>query len=103
MDACLNECGHCELCLGKDTLPDDCFESGTGAGSGGGGGGGAATGGGGDATGSGGGDATGSGGGPTGEPQGQCATGIQPCGLAGQEPCAAGYYCITGCCQVILN
>ena len=22
--ACLNGCGHCELCIGKETLPDDC-------------------------------------------------------------------------------
>ncbi len=29
---------------------------------------------------------------------GQCPTGKQPCGLPGQEPCALGQYCITGCC-----
>jgi hypothetical protein len=92
VDSCLNDCGHCELCLGKDTLPDDCFESGTGGGGAGeGGGSGAATGGGGGTT--------GSGGGAT----GQCAAGVQPCGLAGQAPCDAGYYCITGCCQAIVN
>jgi hypothetical protein len=31
---------------------------------------------------------------------GQCAEGIQPCGLAGQSPCPDQYYCITGCCQL---
>jgi hypothetical protein len=29
----------------------------------------------------------------------QCPTGIQPCGLPGQSPCAFGFYCITGCCE----
>ena len=27
--------------------------------------------------------------------------GVQPCGLPGQDPCPAGQYCITGCCQII--
>jgi len=40
--------------------------------------------------------AGGAGGGGGGE---QCAPGEQPCGLAGQDPCAADFYCITGCCQ----
>ncbi|MFW5925166.1 MAG: hypothetical protein ACOCV4_03310, partial [Myxococcota bacterium] len=26
-DACVNTCERCELCLGKDTIPDDCFDS----------------------------------------------------------------------------
>ncbi len=43
-------------------------------------------------------DGTGGGGGGGGSSQ--CADGIQPCGLPGQDPCAFGYYCITGCCQM---
>lgn len=68
---CLNDCGPCELCLGKDTLPPECYppdsgtpEAGTDAGI-----------------------------------PGQCSEGVQPCGLAGQAPCAVGYYCISGCCR----
>jgi hypothetical protein len=30
----------------------------------------------------------------------QCG-GAAPCGLAGQPSCPAGFYCITGCCQVL--
>ncbi|MCC6521313.1 MAG: hypothetical protein IT373_01505, partial [Polyangiaceae bacterium] len=71
---CLNECGHCELCLGKTELPPDCF------GQGGSGGGGSGAG---------------------GSPNQQCPDGVQPCGLPGQAPCTAGYYCITGCCQFL--
>jgi len=33
----------------------------------------------------------------------QCDPGITPCGLPGQAPCGAGYYCISGCCQVVLR
>jgi len=33
----------------------------------------------------------------------QCAPGVQACGLAGQDPCPTGYYCITGCCVDIVN
>ncbi len=81
---CLNTCGHCELCLGRTTLPPDCLppppvDAGTYP----------------------------DGGplpydaGPT--PDGgygpRCTTGVQACGLPGDSPCATGYYCITGCCQ----
>jgi hypothetical protein len=31
--------------------------------------------------------------------QDQCAPGIQPCGLPGQDCCPSGTYCVTGCCQ----
>jgi len=71
---CLNTCGHCELCVGKTTLPPDCNPSGSSTSSGAGAGGGGA---------------------------GQCDPGVQACGLPGQAPCAAGDYCITGCCQQI--
>jgi hypothetical protein len=29
---CINTCGHCEICVGKPTLPPDCFEGGADAG-----------------------------------------------------------------------
>lgn len=76
--SCYNECGKCELCIGKDPadIPPECNEGGGGSGGGGGQG--------------------GSGGGTS-----QCPSGIQPCGLPGQAPCGAGFYCVTGCCQPI--
>jgi hypothetical protein len=80
--ACLNPCGTCELCIGKSTLPPECFPDG-----------GSTT-----TTGAGGGSSTGAGGGGGGS---QCAPGIQVCGLPGQDPCPSGQYCITGCCQVV--
>ncbi|PKN36298.1 MAG: hypothetical protein CVU63_16950, partial [Deltaproteobacteria bacterium HGW-Deltaproteobacteria-20] len=55
--SCWNDCGNCELCLGKTTLPPECNN------------------------------------------QQQCPTGVQACGLPGQDPCPDGFYCITGCCQ----
>lgn len=67
--ACFNDCGPCELCIGKTTLPPECFGEG---GSGGGGG-----------------------------APGQCPDGVQVCGLPGQDPCPAGYSCITGCCYEV--
>jgi hypothetical protein len=72
---CMNTCGHCELCLGKTTLPPDC-----------------ATGGGDGGTGNDGGAST-----DAGPPVPQCDPGIQPCGpdLPGCPESAA---CITGCC-----
>jgi hypothetical protein len=66
---CLNGCEPCELCLGKDTLPPECYQDG-GMGTGGGTG-------------------------------GQCPPNVQPCGLAGQDPCPVNFYCITGCCQEV--
>lgn len=81
--ACLNDCGRCELCIGKDTLPADCSPVGEADG-------GAAMG-----TGGGGGAATGAGGGG----ETQCSTGLQPCGAEGQSACLAGFSCISGCCQ----
>jgi hypothetical protein len=89
VDACLNTCGKCELCVGKETLPPECFPPmGTGgAGQGGSGQGGSGQGG------------TGEGG--TGGTEMQCPPGIEACGLPGQPPCPFNKYCITGCCQVI--
>jgi hypothetical protein len=90
VQACLNTCGVCELCIGKDTLPPECFpppppDGGVGGAPPDGGSGGAPPDG-------------GSGGGPG---TSQCPTGIQACGLPGQAPCPPNYYCITGCCQSI--
>ncbi|MBI4700470.1 MAG: hypothetical protein HY744_04765, partial [Deltaproteobacteria bacterium] len=74
---CGNACGKCELCIGKkpEDLPPECFDADAGLPDGG-------------------------GGADGGEPGGQCPPGVEPCGLPGQQPCAAGYYCITGCCKL---
>jgi hypothetical protein len=85
VDACLNTCGKCEICVGKETLPPECFPP-VGAGGAGQGG-------------SGQGGMPGTGG--TGGGEMQCPAGIQACGLPGQPPCPFNKYCITGCCQVI--
>ncbi|MRG93549.1 hypothetical protein [Polyangium spumosum] len=70
--ACYNECGKCELCVGKDELPPECFETPDGG--------------------------TPDSGTDAGDPPAQCEDGVQPCGLPGQDPCDAGFYCLTGCC-----
>jgi len=89
VQACLKTCGRCQLCLGKTTVPPDCFESGGDGGTPGDGG----------TLGDGG--IAGDGGPADGGVinPGQCPTGVQACGLPGEPPCQAGYYCITGCCQ----
>ncbi len=66
--ACLNDCGPCEICIGKPE-PDPGCDPGGGGGSGQGG-------------------SSGQGGGGT---TGQCDPGIDPCGLPGQSPCPGGY------------
>ena len=73
---CLNTCERCEICLGKPTIPADCFP-GTG-GSGGMSGGG------------------GMGGSDGGE---RCPVDKVPCGLQGDAECAG--FCLTGCCIVV--
>jgi hypothetical protein len=80
---CKNDCGHCELCVGKTELPDDCTPVGTG-GTGGTGGSGGSTGG------------SGGSGGSCVTPV--CPGEIQPCGVACLPACADNYYCLTGCC-----
>ncbi len=69
--SCFKPCGHCQLCVGKNTLPDDCYPKNDG----------------------------GMNVVPDGGVMGQCPGGEQPCGLQGQLPCPQGYYCITGCCE----
>jgi len=66
---CFNDCGRCEVCLGRPEPPADCFEP--------------------AAPDAGPGDL-------------RCEPGIQTCGLPGDHPCPADFYCITGCCQPIL-
>jgi hypothetical protein len=78
VQACNNPCGLCEVCVGKPMPPPECFQKPPDGG----------------ATG----DGTGKGdGGGTSLP-GQCASGVQPCGLPGQVPCPPTRYCISGCC-----
>jgi hypothetical protein len=77
---CLNTCERCEICLGKPTIPADCFP-GTG-GSGGMGSGGA--------------------GGAGGDGGMRCPVGKQACGLDTDPDCPAGSFCITGCCADIV-
>ena len=73
VENCLNGCGPCELCLGRTELPPECFPDDPDAGT--------------------------DGGTPPGD---RCAPGIQPCGLPDDPMCPAGYYCITGCCQMTM-
>jgi hypothetical protein len=83
--SCINTCEHCEICVGKPTLPPDCSVGGTGGAGGGGG-----------STGAGGGGGSGAGGSP-GSP---CPAGETYCGPGGIDPlnCPTSTYCITGCC-----
>ncbi|HEX4340639.1 MAG TPA: hypothetical protein VH062_32245 [Polyangiaceae bacterium] len=76
--ACDNTCDHCELCLGKTSLPADCAPGTGGAG------------------GAGGAPGAGGAGGACVAPV--CAQGQQSCGVACLPDCAPGYYCLTGCC-----
>lgn len=75
-DMCENECGTCELCLGKteEDLPESCFD---GGGTDGG---------------------TGSDGGTTGGHA--CDDGSEPCSES--DPCPSDEFCQTGCCQPTL-
>ena len=93
--SCWNPCGRCEICLGKPTIPNDCFTTPPNGGTfpdgepipdGG----------------------TLPDGGPIplpggGTPSQRCAPGIQPCGLPSDPPCPRGYYCITGCCVMVVE
>jgi len=81
---CVNDCGKCELCLGKtvDDLPPECFGQPPPPDAG--------------PDGSPPPDAGDSGSPPP--PPPQCPTGVQPCGLPGQALCEVGWSCITGCC-----
>lgn len=73
---CTNDCGHCELCVGKTELPDDCTTTGTGG-------------------------VSGTGGSSGSCPAPVCPSGQQPCGLSCLAPCPSGHYCLTGCCVAV--
>jgi hypothetical protein len=73
---CYNPCGKCELCMGKTTLPPECYKAPPPKTDGGG-------------------TTTADAGVP---PTLQCPGGQQPCGLPGQAACPSGTYCISGCC-----
>ncbi len=68
---CFNDCGECELCLGRTELPEECLMDYP--------------------------DASVPDGGMY--PPPRCPEGVQPCGLEGDEECPLDYYCVTGCCQ----
>lgn len=83
---CLNECGECEICLGRPELPEECFPPPPPP----------------DA-----GFFPDGGPRPTpdagprpdgGTPPPICEDGRQPCGFTGAEPCDVGFFCLTGCC-----
>jgi hypothetical protein len=73
---CWNECGRCELCLGRTELPADCFPPPDGGG------------------------LTDDASMPVdgGAVDMRCSPGVQPCGLPTDPPCPDGWYCLTGCC-----
>jgi hypothetical protein len=73
--ACINDCERCEICIGKDTLPTDCFTTPPPPDSG------------------------------TYVPPPQCPTGVTSCGPGGQveaTACPAGTGCLTGCCVPVV-
>jgi hypothetical protein len=75
---CYNSCEKCELCFGKTTLPADCYASIP------------------DMAGQP--PSTDMAGQVTPPPPQVCPNSEQPCGLIGQQPCAPGTFCLTGCC-----
>ena len=85
VESCFNDCGRCEVCIGKPTVPEDCFddddvpEDGEDPQP----------------------DGQNNGGDDPGGNSDQCPEGDQPCGQPGQEDCERNFYCITGCCQYI--
>lgn len=93
--SCFNDCGPCEICLGREELPPECFDDDPDGGPSDGG---PSDGGPSDGGPSDGGSTTDGGG----FPGPRCDEGVQPCGLPGDEPCEPGFYCITGCCQFTL-
>jgi hypothetical protein len=88
--SCFNDCGPCEVCIGRPVPPPECFPSSHPDGG---------------VSGSDGSAPVTDGSAPVtdgGAPATQCPAGLQPCGLPGQAACPANYYCTTGCCIQIL-
>lgn len=85
VDGCFNECGRCELCLGRTELPPDCFppppvDAGVPPGTDGG-------------------PLPDAAGPDGGVPLMRCPVGQQPCGLPSDPACpATAPFCLTGCC-----
>ncbi len=88
---CFKPCGKCQICVGKTTLPPECYptppkDGGTTPTDG----------------------STQPSDGSTppsdsaGPPPPQCPGGEQACGLSGQPVCPQGTYCITGCCITVV-
>lgn len=75
--SCLNPCGKCDFCLGKTSVPPECYPSTTDAGTG---------------------EAGTTDGGTTvpPTPTTPCPTGSTVCDPS--HPCPTGEYCLTGCC-----
>ena len=71
---CFKSCGRCQLCIGKDTIPADCYQTVPDGGT-----------------------PNTDGGTTVSCPPGLCTYG-QACGVSGCGPCKPGFYCITGCC-----
>ena len=71
---CGEPCGRCDFCLGKTTVPPDCYPSAPDAGP----------------------DATTTDAAPP-PPPGTCPDGVVACDAA--HPCVTGSYCLTGCCM----
>ncbi len=72
VEECSNDCGRCELCLGRTEIPDDCFDEPDGGVPDG------------------------------GTYETRCDPGVQACGLPDDPPCETGFYCVTGCCVPVL-
>jgi hypothetical protein len=83
--SCFNDCGPCEVCIGRPIPPPECFSTPERLD---------------------GGVVQPDGSVPRadgGAPATQCPTGIQACGLPGQAPCPTNFFCTTGCCVPIPN
>lgn len=75
---CFNDCGPCELCIGRTTLPPECIPSDAGV-------------------------PPRDGAVPMdGGIPARCSRGEQPCGLPSDPACPVDYYCVSGCCQPTL-
>lgn len=77
VDACKNDCGECEICVGKPEIPDHCFEQDAGMSTP---------------------DAGVTDGAVPSGPSNRCPEGAQACGTPQDPRCPDTHYCITGCC-----